>query len=115
MLINTQKCRFFYPEEQLVLSEYYDSYAEFSVLLNDTNYKSRLTQICEFDIARSFGHFGTIEYYQGSWDDSNKTSFRFENERVLYEDKNPEFVIEENNIDGEALNVYMLANGKQDF
>lgn len=39
----------FKPQEEMILSAADDSYAESIVVLNDSNYKSRLTQICEFD------------------------------------------------------------------
>ena len=106
---------YFYPEEEIILSEYEGSYAEFSVLVSDADYRTRLSQICEFDIARGIGHMDTPSYFAGNWDDSSDESFFFSSTKVLFDDENPEFVIEENNIDGEALNVYMLANGKQDF
>lgn len=106
---------YFYPEEEIILSEYNESYAEFSILVSDTDYRTRLNQICEFDIARSIGHTGTPQYFVGNWNVPDDESFFFSNTKVLFDDENPEFIIEEKNIDGEDLNVYMLKNGKQNF
>lgn len=105
----------FYSTDEMVLSDYNDSYVEFSVLLNNTNYKSRLTQICEFDIARSLGYNGSIQYFDGNWDNPDGKSFHFFNERVLFADKNPGFEVTENNVEGEEISVYVLPHGKQDI
>lgn len=104
---------YFYPEEEIILSEYEDSYAEFSVLASDADYRTRLSQICEFDIARSMGHMGIPQYFAGNWNGSDDEAFSFYNTKVLFDNKEPEFAIDNNNIEGATIPVYVLPEGQQ--
>ena len=83
---------YFYPEEEIILSEYNESYAEFSILVSDANYRTRLNQICEFDIARSIGHTGTPQYFAGNWNDPDDESFYFSNTKVLFDDEDSHYI-----------------------
>ena len=43
--------------EEIILSEADDSYAECIVVLNDTNQSCRLVQVCDFEIVRRQGNW----------------------------------------------------------
>lgn len=103
----------FMPKEEIILSDANDSFAEMIVVLNDANYKSRLMQFCEFDIARRSGNYSSMEYVVGNWRDEEAPSLNFSTQRILFEDQAPEFEVKENNVEGEDISVYLLQNGKQ--
>ena len=103
----------FKPQEEMILSAADDSYAESIVVLNDSNYKSRLTQICEFDIVRRSDNHSSMEYVAGNWYDEDEQALTFSKQRILFEDQEPQFNITENNIEGEEIPVYLLQNGQQ--
>lgn len=72
---------FFVPKTEIVLSAADDSYAEFITVLNETNYKTRLTQYCEFDIVRRSGRYSSMEEVN----DPDKGEFySFTKERILF-------------------------------
>lgn len=103
----------FKPQEEMILSAADDSYAESIVVLSDSNYKSRLTQICEFDVVRRSGNYSSMEYVAGNWYDEDEQALTFSKQRILFEDQEPQFNITENNIEGEDMPVYLLQSGQQ--
>ena len=103
----------FMPKEEIILSDANDSYMEMIVVLNDSNYKSRLTQFCEFDIVRRSGNYASMEYVAGNWYNEDAPALSFSKQRILFEDQQPKFEIDENNIEGIEIPIYLLANGKQ--
>lgn len=103
----------FMPKEEMILSADDDSYAEFIVVLNDSNYKTRLTQYCEFDIVRRLTNYSSMEHVAGNWYDENAQSLQFSKQRILFEDQEPEFKVTEENVEGDNIPVYLLPNGKQ--
>lgn len=103
----------FTPQEEIILSDANDSYAEMIVVLNDANYKSRLMQFCEFDIVRRSGNYSSMEYVVGNWQDDDASSLNFSTQRILFEDQAPEFEVANKNIEGTGIPVYLLPYGKQ--
>lgn len=103
----------FMPKEEMILSADDDSYAEFIVVLNDSNYKTRLTQYCEFDIVKRLTNYSSMEYVAGNWYDENAQSLQFSNQRILFEDQEPKFEVTEEYVEGDNVPVYLLPNGKQ--
>lgn len=103
----------FMPQEEMILSADDNSYAESIIMLNDSNYKSRLTQICEFDIVRRNGNYSSMEHVAGNWYDENAQSLQFSKQRILFEEQEPKFEVTEENVEGDNIPVYLLPNGKQ--
>lgn len=103
----------FMPKEEMILSADDDSYAEFIVVLNDSNYKTRLTQYCEFDIVRRLTNYSSMEYVAGNWYDENAQSLQFSKQRILFEDQEPKFEVTKENVEGDNIPVYLLPHGKQ--
>lgn len=99
----------FLPTDEMILSDDENSYAEYITELDNGNYKSRLTQVCEFDIVRRNSRISSMEYVN-----TNENAFSFSIERRLFADKEPLF-----DIDGWdfeiPVNVYMLENGNQNI
>lgn len=97
----------FMPTQEIILNENDDSYAEFIVVLNETNYKSRLTQICEFDIMRRLGSF---DYMEDVVD--NK---KFYKEQTLFDSVStaPLFEISSADFENDTAQTYMLPRGSQ--
>ena len=103
----------FAPKEEIILSDADDSYAEMIVVLNDANYKSRLTQFCEFDIVHRSGSYSSVEYVAGNWYDEDAPSLYFSKQRILFEDQQPQFAFDAEKSDGSSVPVYMLEEGNQ--
>lgn len=98
-------------KDSIVISDGENSYAEFITVVNDSGYRSRLVEVCEFDILlRSDWAFGRDLIYLTSPEDN--TSFRYCQDEVLYENQGTNFEIKNENIGG-AVPVYLLPNGKQ--
>lgn len=97
----------FMPTQEIILNENDNSYAEFIVVLNETNYKSRLTQICEFDIMRRLGSFGYMEDVV-----DNK---KFYKEQTLFDSTStaPFFEISSDDFEKETTPTYLLPRGSQ--
>ncbi len=72
----------FAPKDELILSPNTQSYAEYITVLNDSNYKSRLTQYCEFDICKRSSAFENFEYETES---GKRKAFVFSKERILFD------------------------------
>lgn len=98
----------FLPKEEIILSAAEDSYAEFIVLLNDTNYKSRLTQICDFDIVRRPDSYSSMEYVE-----KDNADCTLHIERKLFKDQEPQFSLTQNDVDLNSEAVYLLPEGEQ--
>ena len=86
-----------------------NSYAEFITVLNDTNYRTRLNQYCEFDIVRRAGNYASMEPVN----DKNTECYSFSKERFLFEDQQPQFAFDAEKSDGSSVPVYMLEEGNQ--
>ena len=99
----------FDPQTELILSDANDSYAEFITVLNDTNYRARLNQYCDFDIVRRVGNYDSMEPVN----DKNIECYSFSKERILFEDQQPQFAFDSQEIDGATVPVYMLSYGEQ--
>lgn len=100
----------FVPQEEIVLSDEENSYAEFITVLNDSNSKTRIREFCDFDIIRRTGDYSSMQYVTGSNEDN---SFSFNNTSILFEDKSTTS-LDENVVSQESL-VYLLSNGSQTF
>lgn len=103
------RAAYFMPneDEELILSEADDSYAEFIVVLNDTNQSSRLVQICDFEIVRRQGDWSSMQYVDGPNVDDVDNAFTFYKERHLFEKT---FSMHKN-----IMPYYLLANGRKTF
>lgn len=97
--------------ETIILSNNGDSYAEFITVLNNVDYKSRLTQLCEFDIVRRLVGTGAPEYVTST----DQNAFLFYRESVLFEDQQPKFEIDANSFDGATIPIYLLPHGEQEI
>lgn len=106
----------FLPEDEIILSADENSYADYIVRIDEPDGGScisRLDQICEFDIVRRNGNYSSMEHVAGNWYDENAQSLQFSKQSILFEDREPEFEVAENNIEGADIPVYLLPNGKQ--
>ncbi|MFQ7078674.1 MAG: hypothetical protein ACLRSW_12440 [Christensenellaceae bacterium] len=102
----------FLPQQEMILSAADDSYAQCVVLLSDTNYKSRLTQACEFDIVRRAGLYDSMEHVAGNWEDENAESLFFSKRRILFEDEQPKFELDGNKSTAKSTGL-SSSEGKQ--
>lgn len=96
----------FNPKSELILSDAGDSYAEFITMLNDTNSRSRLTHICDFDIVRRKGGWSSMQYVTGTKEDG---SFSFNKERVLFDNRSITELDNQKNT--QETRAYFLSNG----
>lgn len=104
----------FDTKDEIILSDANDSYMEMIVVLNDANYRTRLTQCCEFDIVRRSGNFSSMEYVAGNGYDEDEPSLNFSKQRVLFEDQDPQYIFEEEVYKSlGVVPVYLLPNGSQ--
>lgn len=92
------------PKEEVILSEADDSYAECIVLLNDTNAKARLTQICDFDIVKRIDNWSSMEYVPQV---ETGKDFSVSKQRILFDS--------ETIVDEDTMEYYTLANGVHKF
>lgn len=104
----------FIPADEIVLAAAEDtaenindnSYAEFITVLNDTNYRTRLNQYCEFDIVRRAGLYSSMEEVN----DPDIEAYSFTKERILFSEgseKELEF--------DKSATAYNLPNGTDSF
>lgn len=100
----------FLPNEEIVLSADDDSYAEFITVLSDANYKTHLTEICDFDIYRRKPSYSSMESVPGP--EENK-AFSFYKDCVLFENQAPTFEFDQENFENQLIHLYMLPSGKQ--
>lgn len=105
----------FRPEDEIVLAaadETSDdindnSYAEFIVVLNETNYRTRLNQYCEFDIVRRTGQYSSMEEVN----DPDKGEFySFSKERILFSEGSEKLLAFD-----ESATAYNLPHGTDSF
>lgn len=97
-------------DEELILSDADDSFAEMITVLSNTDYQSKFIRMCDFDIARREGIYGDVEYVTGI---SNDKAFSFGREDVLFEKSLPQFEIDSSNFDGATIPVYLLPGDEQ--
>lgn len=97
----------FVPQNEIVLSEADDSYAEFITVLNESNYRTRMTQICDFDIVRRKTNFGEMEEVPGP---EEGKAFSFYKEQTLF--AGPTFEIPEDDFES-TTPIYLLPHGDQ--
>ncbi|MCM1289477.1 MAG: hypothetical protein NC132_02350 [Corallococcus sp.] len=98
----------FLPQTEIVLSDDNDSYAELIVVLNDADYRSRLSQVCEFDIVRRNSAYGSMEQVN-----DDESPFVFSREITLFDSCSPAFTLDGVALDNANVPVYLLANGVQ--
>lgn len=97
------------PMDKIILSTANNSYAELITVINDSNFRSRIVQVCEFDIAYTRGASGDIEFVTVP---NNKNAFSAYKQRTIFADREPNFVIGED-FNSEDISVYMLPDGEQ--
>lgn len=100
----------FTPTEEIILSDDNNSYAEFIVTLNDANYRSRLTQFCQFDIVARAWDFSSMQYVTNP---EEGEYIQFSKTRVLFDEYGVTELDNEKPIQ-EKL-AYFLENGDQTF
>lgn len=103
----------FLPKEEIILSDANDSYAELIAVLNDSNFRSRLTQFCEFDIYKRDSQFSSME--QVTDESGRPKMLRFSFERKLFDEQAPHFTMDGYEFEESPVPVYLLPNGKQQF
>ncbi len=105
----------FMPQKEIILSSDEDSYANFITLLDDTNYRSRLYQICEFDVVRRNGKYASMEHVAGNYYDETAPSLSFWKEQVLFDDQAPQPELNEEDFHESNIPLYLLPSGQQYF
>lgn len=100
----------FLPKEEIVLSADIASYAEFITVLSDASYKTRLTEICDFDIVKRRGMYSSMEQVAGP---SEGKAFSFHQERILFENQPPIFEFSQSDFENTTIPLYILPSGKQ--
>lgn len=93
------------------------SYMELIVLLNDTNYRSRLFQVCNFEIVKKNLMYDTPEYVEEMNSDGEyeKLVLSFNKQRILFDDFQitPEFEEDCFAAEGSGVSSYLLPQGNQ--
>lgn len=102
-------------QEEIVLSDDSKSYAECIVALDGINYRSRLTQICEFDIVRRHGNYSSMEFVAGNSVNLYASALSFQKERFLFEDREPQGEVSQEDFAGNQIPVYVLPGGEHIF
>lgn len=95
----------FAPIEEIVLSSDSDSYMEFITLFNESNYTSRFTQVCEFDIVCRGNSYSTPTIV-----DTNESVIR---QKVLFEDQAPYFEIGGRAFEDASTDLYIFGGASQ--
>ena len=93
----------FKPETEIILSEDENSFAEFIVVLSETNYPTHLSRYCEFDIVKRIGDYGSMI-------NADKTVYSFSRDNVLFKDDSTKKLTLET-----PAPVYTLPNGTDSF
>lgn len=77
-----------YIKGEVILSDDNNSYMESIVLLNDTNYRSRLIQMCDFEIVKRYQGYDTPEYVTETTTSGGEENLvlSFNKQRVLFDD-----------------------------
>ncbi len=102
----------FMPKDEIVLSDASNSYAEFIAVLNDANCRTRLTQICEFDIVRRANNFSSMEHVAGNWLNEDSDSLQFSKERILFDEQSKHVEVFGDEVQN-SLPLYLLPNANQ--
>ena len=92
------------PEQEVVLSEAGDSYAELITVVDDANSRTRLDQFCVFDIFYRDSDYASME--------SVKTDCEVSKERIIYDDKSVTPLSDEITQD---KYIYLLKDGEHRF
>lgn len=98
-------------ESNYLISAAENSFAEYVVMLDKISYRSRLILGCSFNIMARRNSFGGCEDVVD--ENGEKISFSTTYTRVLFENRNPKFEIN-NDFPEDITPVYMLPGGKQD-
>lgn len=93
------------PSDPILLSVDERSYAEVITMLNDSDRRSRLIQVCEFNILCK-RTMTADEYVE---ENGEILTMRFSEEKTIYEDAQPEFDINQNLSSSDM--IYLLPNG----
>lgn len=97
----------FVPTSEIILSAAENSYAEFITVLSETNYRTRLTQYCEFDIVRRSLQYSSMEEVNNP---DEGEFYSFSKERILFgEDSKKELTVDE------SATAYNLPHGTDSF
>lgn len=102
----------FMPKDEIVLSDASNSYAEFIAVLNDANCRTRLTQICEFDIVRRANNFSSMEHVAGNWLNEDSDPLQFSKERILFDEQSKHVEVIGDEVQN-SLPLYLLPNANQ--
>ena len=101
----------FMPEEEIVLSDADDSYAEFIVKVNDSTYRSRLMQYFTFDIVGRKTDFQSMKYVIRA---ENEEDFGVYKERVIFDDAAPKYSFNSKWYETDyKAPIYLLPKGTQ--
>lgn len=104
-------------DSEMILSDASNSYMESIVLLNDTNYRSRLIQMCDFEIVKKDLIYDTPEYVEEMNSDGEyeKLVLSFNKQRILFDDFQitPEFEEDCFTAEGSEVSSYLLPQGNQ--
>ncbi len=100
----------FVPNNEIVLSADVESYAEFITVLSDANYRTRVSEVCDFDIVRRTWHYGSMEYVSKPADGKD---FSFHKQFVVFDDQPPVFEFSPDNFEDVKIPLYILPSGKQ--
>lgn len=101
---------------EVLLSHDDNSYMESIVLLNDTNYRSRLIQMCDFEIVKRYQGYSTPEYVTETTSSGEEKNLvlSFNKQRVLFDDYQliPQFD-EDCYETGDTISINTLPEGNQ--
>lgn len=103
------------PQNEILLTDDPSSYMRCNTILDNSISRSRIIQCVQFDILQTSKDkpLRNRKFMNDLNDDGEKIPFAAYQEKVLFEDQEPQFNITENNIEGEEIPVYLLQNGQQ--
>lgn len=104
--------------DEIILSDDDDSYMETIILMNDTNYRTRLARMFDFEIVKRNQGYASPVYVLETDKDGNEKHLiaSYREEKVLYNDYLIETEIGNGQIENEeSYPCYILPNGYQKF
>ena len=99
------------PKNEIILCDDSASYAEFIIMLAGTDAKTRLMQLCGFNIVYRVGDWSNMNYILD--EDGEKKEFAIGKEQTLYEDASVEAIPNDKN--QSSHRAYLLNNGSHVF
>ncbi len=99
----------------ILLTDDSSSYIACDTIINDSNSRSRINQVVQFDILQTSEDSPTKnKVYMNNVDDNGKIiPFVAYRENILFTEMEPYFNISGDNIDGKSVPVYLLPEGEQ--